>query len=88
MAPGDRWHLDEVVATIIGEKHWLSPKGTSFGAWRAVDQHGGVPDVLVQSRRDRHAGRRLMRKLLSRHGRVPRVLITARFKSYAAASIS
>jgi len=30
-APGDKWHLDEVVISISGRKHWL---------WRAVDQHG------------------------------------------------
>jgi putative transposase len=74
-ARGDKWHLDEVVVTINGKKHWL---------WRAVDQHGAVLDVLVQSRRDRHAARRLMRKLLKRHGRAPRVLITDKLKSYAA----
>ena len=32
--------------------------------WRAVDQHGAVLNILVQSRRDRHAARRLLRKLL------------------------
>ena len=42
-------------------------------------------DVLVQSRRDRHAARRLMRKLPRKHGRAPRVLITDKLKSYAAA---
>ncbi|MBB5468999.1 transposase-like protein [Paraburkholderia sp. Clong3] len=31
LARGDKWHLDEVVVTINGKKHWL---------WRAVDQHG------------------------------------------------
>jgi hypothetical protein len=46
LARGDKWHLDEVVVTINGHKHWL---------WRAVDQHGATLDVLVQSRRDRHA---------------------------------
>jgi putative transposase len=40
---GDKWHLDEVVITIGGKKHWL---------WRAVDQDGFVLDVLVQGRRD------------------------------------
>jgi putative transposase len=39
---GDKWHLDEVVITIAGKKHWL---------WRAVDQEGFVLDVFVQSRR-------------------------------------
>ena len=29
--PGDVWHLDEVVISIAGQKHWL---------WRAVDQDG------------------------------------------------
>jgi putative transposase len=66
-----------VVVTINGKKHWL---------WRAVDQHGAVLDVLVQSRRDRHPARRLMRKLLRKHGRAPRVLVTDKLKSYAAAN--
>jgi putative transposase len=77
LARGDKWHLDEVVVTINGKKHWL---------WRAVDQHGAVLDVLVQSRRDKHAAKRLMRKLLKKHGRAPRVLITDKLKSYAAAN--
>ena len=48
---GDKWHLDEVVITIAGKKHWL---------WRAVDQDGIVLDVLVQSRRDKQAAKRLL----------------------------
>ena len=64
---GDKWHLDEVVITISGKKHWL---------WRAVDQAGFVLDVLVQNRRDRAAARRLMRKLFKKSARAPRVLIT------------
>ncbi|SAL06846.1 IS element transposase [Caballeronia calidae] len=73
---GDKWHLNEVVVTINGKKHWL---------WRAVDQHGAVLDVLVQSRRDTAAAKRLMRKLLKRHGR-PRVIVTDKLRSYAAAN--
>jgi len=45
-----------------------------------------VLDALVQSRRDRHAAKRLMRKLLKEHGRSPRVLLTGKLKSYAAAN--
>ena len=74
LARGDKWHLDEVVVTINGNKDCL---------WRAVDQHGAVLDVLVQSRRE---GMRLMRKLLKKQGRSPRVLITDKLKSYAAAN--
>uniref|UniRef100_UPI0038B7FDD3 DDE-type integrase/transposase/recombinase n=1 Tax=Paraburkholderia TaxID=1822464 RepID=UPI0038B7FDD3 len=51
-----------------------------------MDQHGVVLDVLVQSRRDRRAARRLMRKLLRKQGRAPRVLITDELKSDAAAN--
>ena len=64
---GDRWHLDEVRIGIAGKKHWL---------WRAVDRDGIVLDVLVQSRRDKRAAERLLRKLLKRQGRAPRVLVT------------
>ena len=53
-AAGDKWHLDEVVIKIAGRKHWL---------WRAVDQHGVVLDILVQSRRNAKAAKRLLRKL-------------------------
>jgi putative transposase len=74
--PGDTWHLDEVVITIAGEKHWL---------WRAVDQDGLVLDVLVQGRRDQRAAKRLLRKLLKRQGRAPRVLVTDKLASYPAA---
>src|SRR5687768_6709249 len=73
---GDKWHLDEVVITIAGKKHWL---------WRAVDQDGLVLDVLVQSRRDKQAAKRLLRKLLKKQGRPPRVLITDKLASYPAA---
>src|SRR3954462_15933935 len=55
--PGDKWHLDEVCLMISGKKHWL---------WRAVDQDGVVLDVLVQSRRDKKAAKRLLRKLLKK----------------------
>jgi putative transposase len=56
---GDKWYLDEVAITIGGKRHWL---------WRAVDQHGFVLDILVQSRRDARAAKRLMRKLLKGQG--------------------
>src|SRR5258708_28970124 len=62
LARGDKWHLDELVVTINGKKHWL---------WRAVDQQCAAPDVLAQSRRDRHAATRLLRNLLRKHGHAP-----------------
>jgi putative transposase len=53
--------------------------------WRAVDQDGVVLDVLVQSRRDKQAAKRLLRKLLKKQMRPPRVLITDKLASYPAA---
>ena len=73
---GDKWHLDEVAIRIAGVQHWL---------WRAVDQIGMVLDVLVQSRRDKRAAKRLLRKLLKRQCRAPRVMITDKLGSYGAA---
>ncbi len=73
---GDKWHLDEVVISIAGKKHWL---------WRAVDQHGAVLDILVQSRRDTKAAKRLLRKLLKKQGVAPRVMITDKLASYGVA---
>src|ERR671911_282235 len=73
---GDKWHLDEVAIKIAGVTHWL---------WRAVDQTGIVLDVLVQSRRDKRAAKRLLRKLLKRQGQAPRVMITDKLASYSAA---
>ena len=75
-APGDKWHLDGVAIRIAGRKHWL---------WRAVDQHGAVLDILVQSRRNAKAAKRLLRKLLKKQGMAPRVMITDKLASYAAA---
>src|SRR3954447_8521144 len=53
--PSARWHLDEMVVRIAGRRVYL---------WRAVDHENEVLDMLVQSRRDRKAAVRLMRKLL------------------------
>ena len=73
---GDEWHLDEVQIEIAGKKHW---------PWRAVDRDGLVLDVLVQSRRDKRAAKRLLRELLKRQGRPPRVMVTDKLASYPAA---
>jgi len=73
---GDMRHMDDVVLTIAGVKHRL---------WRAVDQNGMLLDILVQSRCDAQAAKRLLRKLLKRQCRAPRVMITDKLASYRAA---
>lgn len=73
---GDTWHLDELFVTIRGQRQYL---------WRAVDQDGEVIDILLQTRRDRQAAVRFLRRLLKRSGRAPRRLVTDRLGSYRAA---
>jgi putative transposase len=70
----DVWHLDELCLMIDGQRGWL---------WRAVDDAGEVLDVLV--RRNAHAAKRFLRKLLKGLRMVPRALVTDRLPSYAAA---
>ena len=74
--PSNRWHLDEMVVRIAGERMYL---------WRAVDHEGEVLDMLVQRRRDTRAALRLMRKLLKKQGFVPKLLVTDKLRSYASA---
>src|SRR4051812_1628991 len=74
--PSPRWHLDEMVARIGGQH---------LDLWRAVDDEGEVLDVLVQRRRDKHAARKLMRKLLKKQGFAPTDITTDELRSYGAA---
>ena len=71
----DKWHLDEVVLPINGQKYWL---------WRAVDSKGDVLDILVQSQRNKQAATRFFRRLFKAFG-APRVIVTDKLRSYEAA---
>jgi putative transposase len=75
--PHATWHLDEVYLKINGRMVYL---------WRAVDAEGEVLDVLIQSRRNKEAALRLMRKLLKKYAFVPSRLVTDALRSYAAAA--
>ena len=74
--PDARWHLDEVFVSIAGKRMYL---------WRAVDSEGEVLDILVQSRRNKKAALKLMRKLLKKQGFVPDAFVTDKLPSYGAA---
>ena len=76
LKPHTTWHLDEVYLKIDGRMVYL---------WRAVDAEGEVLDVLVQSKRNRHAALKLMRKLLRKYALVPERLVTDDLRSYSAA---
>ena len=43
--------------------------------WRAVDSEGEVLDILVQSRRNKKAALKLMRKLLKKQGYAPNKVV-------------
>ena len=70
------WSLDEVFATIQGERQYR---------WRAVDQDDDTIAILVQRRRNQKAAERFFRCLLKGQGREPRWLMTDKLKSYDAA---
>jgi len=70
------WHLDEIFVSINGRRMYL---------WRAVDAEGEVLEVLVQSRRNKKAALKLMRKLLKGYGLRPDSIITDKLPSYGAA---
>jgi putative transposase len=75
-SPHDVWHLDEVVISIAGKKHWL---------WRAVDQDGYVLDEIVQNHRNTKAAKRLLTRLMKKQGIAPKCIITDKLSSYGAA---
>jgi putative transposase len=75
--PHATWHLDEVHLKIDGRMAYL---------WRAVDAEGEVLDVLVQSKRNKHAALKLMRKLLKKYAFVPKRLVTDDLRSCGAAA--
>ncbi len=74
--PHTTWRLDEVYLKIDGRMLYL---------WRAVDAEGEVRDVLVQSKRNKHAALKLMRKLLKKYAFVHERLVTDDLRSYGAA---
>jgi putative transposase len=66
------WHLDEVYLKIDGRLVYL---------WRAVDSEGEVLDVLVQTKRNRAATLKLMRRLLKKFGFLLKSLVTDDLRS-------
>ncbi len=52
--------------------------------WRAVDAKGEVLDVLVQTKRNKRAALKLMRKLLKKYGFLPETPVTDDLRSYHA----
>jgi len=74
--PSPRWHLDEMVCTIGGERVFL---------WRAVDDEGEVLDLVVQKRRNTRAALKLLNRLLRNQGVKPETIATDGLASYGSA---
>jgi transposase-like protein len=73
--PHSTWHLGELYIKIDGRLVYL---------WRAADAEGEVLDVLVQSKRDKRAALKSMRKLLKKMNFVPDMPVTDEPRSYGA----
>ncbi len=74
--PSSTWHIDEVFVKIDGKQMHL---------WRAVDDEGEVLDVLLQSRPDKRAANKLLRRLMKNLGTTPGTLVTDKWRPTAAA---
>src|SRR5712672_1422378 len=70
-----------IIVSYETVRRWVNHFGPMIMVylWRAVDAEG---DVLVQSRRNKRAALKLMRKLLKKCGFVPDKLVTDDLKSY------
>ena len=55
--------------------------------WRVDAAEGEVLDVLVRSKRNKHAALKLMRKLLKKYAVVPERMVTDDLRSYGAATL-
>ena len=75
--PSAQWHLDKMVVKIGGRRMYL---------WRAVDDEGEVLDVLVQTRRNKVAALKLLRRLLKNQGIRPETIVTDKLASYRTAA--
>jgi putative transposase len=72
---GDQWFLDEVFIKINGRRHYL---------WRAVDQDNNTLEILVQTKRNKRAALKFLRKLLKSNP-APNRITTDKLRSYSAA---
>ena len=75
--PHRTWHLDEVYLKIDGRFVYL---------WREVDSEGEVLDVLVQTKRNKAAALKLMRKLVKKCGFLQEALVADDLRFYSAAA--
>jgi transposase-like protein len=66
---GVSWYLDETYVRVAGRWYYL---------YRAIDRDGALIDSMLSERRDKHAARRFLRKLIEVAGRRPARVTTDR----------
>jgi putative transposase len=64
---GDTWHLDEVLLTRNGQRHYL---------WWVVDRDGAVLDILVQRRYLNNRAEKSHQPIRQREGHMQGVQVT------------
>lgn len=70
---GCSWYLDETYVKVSGQWRYL---------YRAIDREGNLLDSMLSERRDKHAARRFLRRLLETSGRRPLRLTTDKHPAY------
>ena len=73
--PSTTWHIDEVLVRIAGKQMYL---------WRLVDDEGEVLDVLLQTRRNKRAATRFLRRTLKTRGCAPAEIVNDKWRPTAA----
>ena len=73
--PSTTWHIDEVFVRIAGKQMYL---------WRLVDDEGEVLDVLLQTRRNKRAATRFLRRTLKKRGCAPAEIVSDKWHPTAA----
>ena len=70
---GESWYLDETYLKVAGRWCYL---------YRAIDRHGELIDSMLSKRRDKHAARRFLRRLVEVTGRKPLRVTTDQHPAY------
>ena len=60
---------------------FLKIAGKQFYLWRAVDDEGEVLDILLQSRRNKLAAVKFLRRIIKRHQDAPDVVVTDKWRA-------
>lgn len=70
--PSSTWHIDEVFLMIGGKQMYL---------WRPVDDEGEVLDILLQSRRNKFAAEKFLRRIIKKQNATPDVIVTDKWQA-------